>query len=309
MRYSKLYENLFYQALRIRLAEERIADIYPSDKVQSPVHLSIGQEAVAVGICHHLAPSDMIFGTYRSHAFYMASGGSLRKMFAELYGKATGVAFGKAGSMHLLSPETGLMCASAIVASIIPHAVGAAMAAKYLKKNHFIVGVFGDGAVDEGVYHESLNFAVLHNLPVILVCENNGLAVHSKSSSRQAFKIIKHAKTYGIRTTTCADGHDFMKVQKVFSQVAGDVRKRRAPHFLEIKTLRYREHVGVCEDWNAGYRHNRDFAAWKAKDPLVRNTELVEKFSPRIIKEVDDAVEFSERSPLPTREHVLTDVI
>ena len=174
-----MFERLFFQALRIRLVEERIIELYPSDVIQSPVHLSIGQEAVAVGACDSLTFNDLLFCTYRSHAFYLAKGGNLREMFAELYGKITGCARGKAGSMHLAAPEVGLMGASAVVASTIPHAVGAALAAKRLSKDQIIVGVFGDGATEEGVYHESLNFAALHRLPVIFLCENNGLAVHS----------------------------------------------------------------------------------------------------------------------------------
>ena len=162
MNFPNLYEDLFYKALRIRLVEECVIELYPSDKIQSPVHLSIGQEAVAVGVCQSLRPTDLLFCSYRSHAFYLAKGGDLDQMMAELYGKVTGCCEGKGGSMHLAAPEVGLMGASAIVASTIPHAVGAALAAKRLNKGHVIVAAFGDGATDEGAYHESLNFAVLH---------------------------------------------------------------------------------------------------------------------------------------------------
>jgi len=192
------------QALRIRLVEERVIALYPSDKIQSPVHLSIGQEMVAVGVCQSLTPRDLLFCSYRSHAFYLAKGGDLGEMFAELYGKVTGCARGKGGSMHLAAADVGLMGASAVVASVIPHAVGAALAAKRLGKDHTIVAVFGDGATEEGVYHESLNFAALHALPVIFVCENNGLAVHARQAARQAYRITSLAKTYGI--VTVGDG-------------------------------------------------------------------------------------------------------
>ena len=174
-----LSDTLFYQALRIRLVEERIIELYPTDKIQSPVHLSIGQEAVAVGVCRSLRTTDLLFSSYRSHAFYLAKGGDLRTMFAELFGRVTGCCGGKAGSMHLAAPEVGFMGASAVVASTIPHAVGAALAAQRLKRtDQVIVVAFGDGATEEGVYHESLNFAGLHKLPLVLLCENNGLAVH-----------------------------------------------------------------------------------------------------------------------------------
>lgn len=307
--FSNLYEELFYKALRIRLVEERIVELYPSDKIQSPVHLSIGQEAVAVGICESLKPSDLLFGSYRSHAFYMAKGGNLKEMFAELYGKITGCGDGKAGSMHLAASEVGFMGASAVVASTISHAVGAALAARHLHKEQLIVAVFGDGATEEGVFHETLNFAALHHLPVIFVCENNGLAVHSKLSARQAYGISKLASVYGIPNTLCSDGYDFMKVHEVFSSICDQVRENKQPYFLEIQTYRYKEHVGPGDDHHAGYRPAEDLALWQEKDALILERKLVEKFTPSIIKEIDQAVEFAESSPWPALEHLLTDVL
>jgi TPP-dependent pyruvate/acetoin dehydrogenase alpha subunit len=308
MDFPSLYEELFYKALRIRLVEERVIELYPSDKIQSPVHLSIGQEAVAVGACHSLRPTDLLFGTYRGHAFYLAKGGSLRQMFAELYGKVTGCGEGKAGSMHLAAPEVGLMGSSALVGTTIPHAVGAALAAKRLGKDQVIVTAFGDGATDEGVYHESLNFAALHRLPVIFLFENNGFAVHSRISARHSFETIEHARSYGLPVTYLPDGHDFMKVQEVFSGIVADVRQSRSPHFIEILTYRYREHVGPGEDYDAGYRSREELDSWKAKDPLILKQELVAKYSPVILREIDNAVEFAETSPWPGREHLLSDV-
>jgi len=310
MHFPNLYEELFYQALRIRLVEERIIELYPSDKIQSPVHLSIGQEAVAVGACQSLKPTDLLFCSYRSHAFYLAKGGNLREMFAELYGKVTGCCEGKGGSMHLAAPEVGLMGASAMVASTIPHAVGAALAAKRLKKDdQVIVAVFGDGATDEGAYHESLNFAALHKLPVIFLFENNGFAVHSRIVSRHAFQTLEHVRSYGIPVSHLSDGHDFMKVHEVFSGIVTDVRQTRSPHLIEIQTYRYREHVGVNEDYDAGYRSREELEGWKAKDPLILDQELVAKYRPAILEEIHGAVEFAETSPWPDKEHLLTDVI
>ena len=219
MIHSDHYEKFFYSALRIRLVEERIMELYPSDKIQSPVHLSIGQESVAVGICHSLLPSDLLYSTYRSHAFYLAKGGDVRKLFAELYGKVTGCCQGKGGSMHLAAPDVGFMGTSAVVASAIPHAVGSALATKYLKKNQVNVVVFGDGAMDQGVYHESLNFAALHQLPVVFIFENNGLAVHSPLESRHAFSTLDHVKSYGIPTVNIAEGYDCEKVHIIVSDI------------------------------------------------------------------------------------------
>ena len=309
MNFPSIFEELFYKALRIRLVEERIIDLYPSDKIQSPVHLSIGQEAVAVGACQSLKPTDLLFCSYRSHAFYLAKGGSLREMMAELYGKVTGCGRGKAGSMHLAAPEVGLMGASAVVASTIPHAVGAALAAKRLKKDQVVVAAFGDGATEQGAYHESFNFAALHKLPVILLCENNGLAVHSRLHARQSYQILEHAKSYGIPAIHLSAGHDFMKVHEVFSGIVHDVRRNRSPYFVEILTYRYMEHVGTRQDYDAGYRSLEELEHWKSKDPLILYQELVAKYRPIILDEIDNTVEFAETSPWPTREHMLSDVI
>jgi pyruvate dehydrogenase E1 component alpha subunit len=309
MHFADTYEELFYQALRIRLVEQRIIDLYPSDKIQSPVHLSIGQEAVAVGICRSLKESDLVFGSYRSHALYLAKGGDLPAMFAELYGKATGVSGGKAGSMHLSSAKAGLMGSSAVVAGTIPHAVGAALAAKVRRTDQVIVVVFGDGATDEGVYHESINFASLRQLPVILVCENNGLAVHSRTSQRQSYLIKEHAEAYGLPVLGIAEGWDFVKIDSVFSGLVSTVRTERRPRFLEIRTCRYMEHVGPREDFDAGYRTRAERDSWAAKDPLIQDRALLKKYEPIINDEIDTAVEFAEASPWPSVEALLSDVI
>lgn len=309
MKFPGIYEELFYKSLRIRLVEERIVELYPSDKIQSPVHLSIGQEAVAVGACQSLEPTDLLFCSYRSHAFYLAKGGSLREMFAELYGKATGCGRGKAGSMHLAAPEVGLMGASAVVASTIPHAVGAALAAARLGKPQAIVSAFGDGATEEGAYHESLNFAALHKLPIVLLCENNGLAVHSRLEARQAYCITDQARSYGLPVTHLADGYDVMKVHEVFSGIIAEVHRSRSPHFIEIRTCRYKEHVGPGEDTHAGYRSVEELQAWKSKDPLILDRELAAQYCPVILQEIDDAVQFAEQSPWPEGSELLSDVV
>jgi TPP-dependent pyruvate/acetoin dehydrogenase alpha subunit len=309
MEYSQQFCELFYQALRIRLVEERIIELYPSDGIQSPVHLSIGQEAVAVGACRHLRQTDLIFCTYRSHAFYLAKGGSLAEMFAELYGKVTGCARGKAGSMHLAAPDVGMMGASAVVASTIPHAVGAALAAKRLGTDQVVVGVFGDGATEEGVYHESLNFAVLHGLPVVLLCENNGLAVHSSQKARQGYDILEHARSYGLPVLHLAEGYDFVKVADLMSDIIHHVRSTCEPVFVEIRTYRYKEHVGPGEDFLCGYREPEECLAWKRQDPLEQYGDLVETIRPAILKEIDEAVHFAMNSPFPSVEELLRDVV
>src|SRR5437660_7795827 len=178
---ARLYRSLY----RIRRLEEEVARVYPSDRIKSPVHLSIGQEAVSVGVCEALLPCDVVYGTYRGHALYLARGGDLKRMVAELYGKATGCTGGKGGSMHLIAPEQGMMGTSAVVGTTIANAVGYAYALRYRRWPAVVASFFGDGATEEGVFAESLNFAVLKRLPILFVCENNQYVIHTHQSRRQ----------------------------------------------------------------------------------------------------------------------------
>ncbi|SCA57839.1 Pyruvate/2-oxoglutarate dehydrogenase complex,dehydrogenase (E1) component, eukaryotic type, alpha subunit [Candidatus Terasakiella magnetica] len=303
-----MYQDLYKEALRIRLVEEKIIELYPSDKIQSPVHMSIGQEAVAVGCCAALEKDDLVFATYRSHAFYLAKGGDMPKMFAELYGRIGGGCKGKAGSMHLAAPEAGFMGASAVVASSIPHAAGAALAAKRRDTGQVIMSVFGDGATEEGVCHETLNFTALHSLPVVFICEDNGLAVHSHIKDRQAYKLEELAANYGIETVVIENGMDFVGVYETVKKHVDDVRENAKPVFIVIKTYRYKEHVGPGDDFNAGYRDVCDYEKWSALDPLVTDKETYIALKPEVDEEVDAAVQFAENSPWPGRDELLTDV-
>ncbi len=195
----KLLETFYKSLYRIRRVEEEIIHIYPTDKIKSPIHLSIGQEAISVGVCEALKADDVVFGTYRGHAMYLAKGGDLKKMIAELYGKVTGCAKGKGGSMHLIDIEKGVMGTSAIVGTTIPLAVGYAYSLKYKQSDSIAVSFFGDGAVDEGAFHESMNFAALKKLPVLFVCENNLYAIHSHHLKRHhSNNISERARTYGM---------------------------------------------------------------------------------------------------------------
>jgi len=304
-----LYINLFRRALLIRRAEERIIELYPLDKIQSPVHLSIGQEAVAVGVCYALKSEDWIFGTYRSHALYLAKGGDLNLMFAELFGKVTGVSGGKAGSMHLSSPSVGMMGSSAIVASSIPHAVGAAFAAKHRKTDQLNVAFFGDGALEEGVTYESLNFASLHQLPIIFVCEDNGFAAHSSVQARQSFDRTALLDAYNIPTRCVTEGWDFEKIFEAMSDLVKAVRQGGGPKYLEVKTMRACEHVGPGEDFDAGYRSREDFERWIVHDPLICDIDTLSKVEGGVIEAIDSAITFAEESSWPGPAQLLTDVI
>ena len=302
------FRRLLYQTLLIRRIEEKVIALYPSDKIQSPVHLSIGQEPVAVGVCEPLRPQDLLFTTYRGHAYYIAKGGKLPELMAELYGRKGGVSGGKAGSMHLAAPEVGMMGSSAVVASTIPHAVGAALAARVRKLDQSIVTIFGDGATEEGVYHESLNFAALHKLPVLFVLENNALAVHTQVWDRHAYDLVTHAKAYKIPTTVIEDGNDFIKIADTTAKLLAEMRAGSGPQWLMIRTYRYKEHVGPGDDFDAGYRQRAEMEPWLKTDPLLRWADLVKQMEADVKAEVDKAVAFAEASPVPGPADLLTDV-
>jgi TPP-dependent pyruvate/acetoin dehydrogenase alpha subunit len=302
------YEKFYRQALLIRRVEEKIIDIYPSDDIQSPVHLSIGQEAVSVGLCAALEPSDIIYGSYRSHALYIACGGDLTQMFAELMGRIGGISKGKAGSMHLSFPEKGLMGASAVVASHLPHAVGSALAARHRKTRQIVACVFGDGALEEGVSHECFNFAALKSLPVLFLCENNGLAVHSHRRDRQAFSIEDLARLYGLPYRRLDEGWDFVKVHEACADASQRLRAGGRPQFLEVMTYRAREHVGIGFDFDAGYRSKDEYDRWQERDPLIQDEAMARKLLPGIDADIEAAVALAFKSPVPGREHLLTDV-
>jgi len=304
-----IYEKLFRRSLLIRRVEEKIIEIYPTDQIQSPVHLSIGQEAVSVGLSEALEKDDLVYGSYRSHALYIGVGGALTEMFAELMGRVGGVSKGKAGSMHLTYPKRGLMGSSAVVASHLPHAVGSALAAQHRKTGQVIACVFGDGSLEEGVSHESFNYAALCQLPVLFLCENNNLAVHSHIHARHSFQIEDLAKLYGLPYTRVDRGWDFLEVHDVCRRLVGEIRAGGGPQFLEVATFRYKEHVGTNDDFDYGYRSREPFEAWTKNDPLVQDKGMLERLLPSVDAEIEAAVAAASKSPAPGVEELLTDVI
>lgn len=294
-----------YRSLRlIRRAEEVIADIYPSDRIKSPVHLSIGQEAVAVGVCEALRPDDVVSGTYRSHASYIAKGGDLRAMFAELYGKAAGVAGGKAGSMHLIDMAHNILGSSAVVGTTVPIALGYALALKRRGEDRVVVAFFGDGATEEGVFAESLNFAALKQLPVLFVCENNQFAIHQPLEKRWATdRLCERVETYGIPARKFPDSN----VEDIHGHTLDAIAAMRSgggPAFMECVTYRWREHVGPGEDYDAGYRDRTELESWCDRDEVERigtllGNETRSGIDKEIEEQIDDAVKFAESSPFP----------
>jgi len=297
-----------YRSMRlIRRTEEEIARIYPSDKIKSPVHLSIGQEAISVGVCDVLRPDDLVSATYRGHAAYLAKGGDLRAMFAELYGKVDGCAGGKAGSMHLIDMKHNILGASAVVGTTIPIAVGFALAIARRGEDRVVVAFFGDGATEEGVFNESLNFAALKKLPVLFVCENNQFAIHQPLEKRWATgRLCARVESYGISAERIHDSN----IETIREHTAAAVQAIRAgggPAFLECVTYRWREHVGPGEDYDDGYRDRAMLDQWRDRDQMAYLGASIDAASKaRIDSEVDariaDAIEFAEQSPFPPLE-------
>jgi Pyruvate/2-oxoglutarate dehydrogenase complex, dehydrogenase (E1) component, eukaryotic type, alpha subunit len=261
-----------------------------------------------VGVSKSLNKDDWIFINYRGHSFYLSKGGSLPHFFAELMGRKDGISKGKAGSMHLASPEHGVMGASAVVASTISHAVGAAMASKIRNENRVFVANFGDGATEQGVFHESLNFASLHKTPVLFLCEDNELAVHASKIERQSFELSKLISAYGIEYFELNEGYDLIKTYEISKKVINLIRREQKPIFLKIKTARYKEHVGPNDDFEAGYRDEKHIQDWKKKDPLIIDKKLINEFDEKINNEIEKAFEFASNSKPTSSEGLLTDV-
>ena len=240
--------------LRIRLIEEAIADHYGEGEMRCPVHLSIGQEAIAVGACAALQTSDKVYSTHRCHAHYLAKGGDLKRMLAEICGKAAGCIGGRGGSMHLMDIPKGVMASIPIVSSSIPVAVGSALADKRMRNGKVTVAFIGDASVEEGVFHESANFASLHKLPVIFVCENNLYSVYTRIDERQPNRpLTELAKAHGMLALH-GDGNDLDECYRLSVQAAGRARNDQGPTFLVLDTYRWREHCGPAFDNHLGYR-------------------------------------------------------
>lgn len=303
-----MQDDLIYKCVRIRKIEEKIIELYPSDVIQSPVHLSIGQEAVAVGLCEGLLSQDKVFINYRGHAFYLARGGDLKSFFCELMGRGNGICKGKGGSMHLADPERGIMGASAVVSSTISHVIGAALANKIRNEDAVFVSNFGDGATEQGALHECLNLAALYEVPVLFLCEDNGLAVHSRKKERQTYDLEKLVSAYGIDFIDCENGYDAEEVHKVGSSALKRIRKTSQPIFLRVHTCRYLEHVGPNEDLHYGYRSAEELLEWKELDPCFNFETSNHDLMKKIEIEINEAVAFALNSEVTQSSQLLTDI-
>ena len=302
--------NIYSQLLRIRKIEESIADRYSEWQMRCPVHLSIGQEAIPVGISMHLSKEDHVYSNHRSHGHYFAKGGDLKKMIAELYGKETGCCGGRGGSMHLIDLEVGFMGSTPIVGGTVPLAVGDAWSAVLKGEKRVSVIYFGDGCFEEGVLHESMNFATLHKLPVIFICENNGYSVYTQLHERQpGRKIIDVAKAYGMQTYS-ADGNDVLNIMEVAHNAIKRARDGNGPQFFEFKTYRWLEHCGPDDDDHLNYRPKGELSTWKDRCPVAKlknhiikedisNEKKFKIIEKEINIEITEAFEFAKNSRSP----------
>ncbi len=306
---------LYTCMLKIRLFEEKVAELFAAGKIPGFVHLYIGEEAVATGVCASLHDQDYITSTHRGHGHLIAKGGDLKLMMAELFGKKTGYCKGKGGSMHIADVDLGIMGANGIVGGGPPLAAGAALAAQYRGTDHVAVCFFGDGAINEGSFHESVNLASIWKLPVLFVCENNQYAMSMSSKRSVNIKdLAVRASSYGIPGKTI-DGNDFLEVYSAVKE-AKEYVKKTGPMLLVSNTYRFKGHSK--SDANK-YRSKEEIEEWKGLDPLPRFRAWLEKekilsahdldsIERQAFDEIEAAVEFASQSPDPSIDTILEDV-
>jgi TPP-dependent pyruvate/acetoin dehydrogenase alpha subunit len=306
---------LYRMMVRIRRFEERVAELVEAKEIRTPCHLCIGQEAVATGVCAALRDADYLLGTHRSHGHYLAKGGEMRALMAEIFGKKDGCSRGRGGSMHLIALDKGILGTVPIVAGTIPLAVGAAMASSLRKEDRVSVAFFGDGAMEEGTFHESLNLAAIYRLPVIFVCENNLYASHlSLAERRVSDNLAQVADAHGVSSVRL-DGNDVVAVLTAAQEAVARARARGGPSFLECRTYRWRGHVGPSWDMDVGAKRSGELKDWLAKDPLVTARATLQKngvadspldrMESEVASEIQQALEFAYQSPYPDRSELM----
>lgn len=294
----------------IRLAEERIADMVECGTIRCPCHLAIGQEAPAVGVAMHLRATDRGFGAHRSHAHFLAAGGTLHGLFAEVLGRDTGASRGMGGSMHLMAREHGFYGSVPIVGATIPIAVGAGLAAKMSGGGDIAISYFGDGATEEGSFHESMNLAAVLKAPVLFVCENNLFSSHLHIQLRQpADSLIRYAAAHRVAFAR-VDGNDVVEVARVAGEAIATMRDSGGPFFLECVTYRWRGHVGHREDEDVGVKRKDDLLLWKKRDPILRlfralvsagtvDKDHLERVTKKYRDEVESTWDAASKDPFP----------
>jgi len=300
---TELYEKM----LRIRVFEQKVSELFAKGELDGFYHLYIGQEAVAVGCCAALNKDDYITSTHRGHGHVIAKGADICKMMAEIYGKKTGYCKGKGGSMHIAYPELGILGANGIVGAGLPIATGAAMSAKLQNNGRVALCFFGDGASNQGTFHEAINIASAFNLPVIFVCENNLYGVGTRQTKvRKVEDIAIRAQAYDI-PGVIVDGNDVEEVYNVVSQAVDRARAKKGPTLIECKTYRWHTHFEGEPDT---YRPREEVKEWIVKDPIqnyrerllqsgVIDTKILNDIEKEVIAEINRAVEFAKNSPMP----------
>ena len=315
-----LLRKFYSDMLRIRLIEEELVHRYSEQEMRCPVHFSIGQEAVAVGVCSSLEANDSVLSGHRSHAHYLAKGGDLKRMVSELYGKATGCAAGKGGSMHLIDRSVNFLGSTSIVAGTIPVAVGVAFACQLKQSSEAVVIFFGDAATEEGLFYESANFASVHKLPILFVCENNLYSVYSSLDVRQSPLRKNHllAESLGIQARGNLDGNDVSVVYESTKKAMSSIRLGDGPCFLEFNTYRWLEHCGPSYDNDIGYRSELEFQDWKKRDPIVvleKRLNLMQELNvfkesekKKFQLEIAAAIDSAKEAPFPKEQDLSKDV-
>ena len=299
--------------LIIRYAEEKISDKIVEGVIKCPCHLGIGQEAIPVGISSFLNKSDSIFGAHRSHSHFLALNNDVLSLFAETLGRVDGCSNGMGGSMHLIDTKNGFYGSVPIVGATIPIAVGAGFSHKLDRKNNISVSYFGDGATEEGVFHESLNLAKVNNLPVLFVCENNLFSSHMHILERQPeLSTLRYSKAHSI-PSLIVDGNDISAVYVASKMAIEKIRSGEGPFFIEFITYRWKGHVGPSDDNDVGLKRNKDLSIWKNRDPINRlkiNLKKNHNLSDNDLKKVDSDIKKSINkswndalnSPYPTKD-------
>ncbi len=311
--------ELYRTLVLARRSEEAIVRHYPENLMRTPMHMSMGQEFVSVGVCEALEGKADIFASYRSHAAFLAQTKDTDRFFAELYGRTDGTAEGKAGSMHLAAPDLGHMLSSGVVATQIPVAVGAAFANCQLKTGRTAVVFFGDGAVDTGVFWESLNSAALFKLPVLFVCEDNEFAVDTPRTGRQVVEsVVDTAMAFGCDGYTVDDG-DVEEVYTVAKRAVEKAHRDRRPALMNVKCCRYLEHVGIGDDWHWGYRDRAQVEQdWISRDAVTRQRRrLIESglseaevgaIEKQVEGQIADSVRRAAAAPAPSADRLFVGV-
>ena len=315
---NKILTDLHLRMVRIRRFEEEAGKLMEDGKIPGALHLYVGQEAVASGVMEHLSNQDQITSTHRGHGHLIAKGGEFDRMFAELFGRSTGYCKGKGGSMHISNIALGMLGANGIVGGGPPIAMGAAFSNKFRKTKNVAVAFFGDGASNEGSFHEAANMAALFKLPCVFVCENNGYGEYTSQANHQAIvDVADRAAGYGMPGVV-VDGMDVIAVYEAAGAAIKRARSGQGPTLLECKTYRYYDHVGV-RGMGLTYRTDEELEIWQKRDAIqafekqlvkmkVTTKKKIENVYARVNKDIEAGIKFAEDSPFPEPADLLDDV-